>query len=83
MLAKIQNGTFVYHKFKLSTASHCLPRCLHHIAYGCLHHVTITFQNNKSKLSLEGRSFPPPLSLLTSHRLGVFTSRDNSKLKLG
>ena len=56
ILAKIQNGVFVYHnKFKvsLSTPSHCLPH-LHRIAWGCLHHVTITtFQNNnKGKLGL-------------------------------
>jgi hypothetical protein len=35
ILAKIQNGAFVYHnkfKVRLSTASHCLPHCLHRIA---------------------------------------------------
>jgi len=35
ILAKIQNGAFVYHnkfKVRLSTASRCLPHCLHRIA---------------------------------------------------
>jgi len=32
-------------------------------------------------LGLEGRPFTPPPSFLTTHRLGLFTSRDNNVSK--
>ena len=50
ILSKIQNGAFVYHN-KLSTASHCVPHCLHNIASGCFKIIT-----NQSQVYTQGHS---------------------------
>jgi len=39
--------------------------------------------HNKLKLSYAQRSLTPPSSLLTKHSIGLFTSRENNKIKLG